>query len=252
MKKQYDALYVGSVGKALRDFAGIDIADSAMAELLSGIAIKMCHLKRFIPSKFVISKEGDTTILAVKGTEFAKFEGKHIVEIMVPYDPYEYKTKRWDYFQLAFNKQDIEYLRKASFPGYKEFGKGILQYAFDLKTLDIPDLEYAGDNFLKFSQIKTLNAPKLQTVGDYFLYHNEELVNLNAPNLETIGKNGLYTNDRIKKLDLPQLREVGDNFLYANSRLDDRLTKLPKIKKAGRDCQPLINELVIYNKMKHR
>lgn len=195
-------------------------------------------------AKIIVTKDENSIIrFSTAGQEFARFEGQHLVEFIVrPYINYN-KLYTYEPFYTFFTSRYCEYLRKASFAGHEHFDDGMLQYAFDLKTLEVPDLKRVGNNFLKFSQIEVLNAPKLQKVGDNFLYHNESLKTLNTPELEHIGKNGLYNNDGIKGLQLPKVKILQDGFMAANTRL--LKANMPKLRKVGVGCHPLFYDIAL-------
>jgi hypothetical protein len=195
--------------------------------------------------ELVVTKDENNVIrFSTAGQEFARFEGQHLVEFIVrPYINYNKICRSYNPFYEFFTGRDCEYLRKVSFAGHEHFNDNMLQYAFDLKTLEVPDLKMVGDNFLKFSQIGVLNAPKLQKVGDNFLYHNESLKTLNTPELEHIGKNGLYNNNEIKGLQLPKVKTLQDGFMAANTRL--LKANMPKLRKVGAGCHPLFYDMVL-------
>lgn len=206
-----------------------------------------CRVNEAEIRKMLVTKDENNVIrFCAAGQEFAKFEGLHLVEFTVrPYMNYNKMYSRYNPFYVFFTGHDCEYLRKASFVGHKHFDDNMLRYAFDLKDLDVPDLERVGDNFLKFSQIEALNAPKLKKVGEYFLYHNESLKTLNTPRLEIIGKNGLYNNTEIQELRLPKVETLPDGFMYANAKL--LKASMPKLSDVGVGCQPLFYELAREN-----
>ena len=202
------------------------------------------NVRHYGHTKMIVTKDENSVIkFSTENQEFARFEGQHLVEFIArPYINYN-KIYSYNPFYTFFTGRDCEYLRNASFVGHEHFDDGMLQYAFDLKTLGVPDLKRVGDNFLKFSQIEVLNAPKLQKVGDNFLYHNESLETLNAPELELIGKNGLYNNNEIKGLRLPKVKTLQDGFMAANTRL--LKADMPKLRNVGVGCHPLFYHMVL-------
>jgi len=243
----------------LQSVAGITI-DEDMSALLEHIAnaIYWEKYQHCCPKGEITKNENNVVTLTIKGSgrgdkniRFAKFEGDHLVEIFVPYD-YDYRTYRCTnaFKPFVTSRYACEYLRKASFPGFTDFGKGTLQYAFDLKTLEIPDLKSAGDSFLRFAPLENFNAPKLEKVGDHFLYHNECLCSFNAPQIKKFGQNSLYNNDSIYELSLPHVRTLPDGFMFANTRLQD--VYAPKLTRVGVECQPLFYDIVLTNKSKSR
>jgi len=245
----------GDAYNTLQSVAGITI-DEDMSALLEHIADEI-YWKKYqhcFPKGEITKNEDNVVTLTIKGSgrgdkkvRFAKFEGDHLVEIFVPYSD-NYTTYRCTnaFKPFVTSRYACEYLRKASFPGFTDFGKGTLQYAFDLKTLEIPNLKNAGDSFLRFAPLETFNAPKLETVGDHFLYHNECLCSFNAPKMKKFGENSLYNNDSIRELSLPNVRTLPNGFMFANTKL--WRAHMPKLQRVGVDCQPLFYDIVLQNK----
>lgn len=86
-----------------------------------------------------------------------------------------------------------------------------------LRVLDTPNLEFAGNGFLRFNEcLIELHLNKLKSLGNVSLRHNRVLKIFKANSLEIIGNDCFYYNDSMEIVYLPSARIIGKGFCYCN------------------------------------
>lgn len=83
-------------------------------------------------------------------------------------------------------------LERLDFPEVVEVKRSALYYMHNIRYVNLPKLEKAGDHFMSNCYgdylLNGLSFPKLSEVGEYAFYENYALTALNAPKLHTAGK----------------------------------------------------------------
>ena len=86
-----------------------------------------------------------------------------------------------------------------------------------LRVLDTPNLESAGNGFLRLNEcLIELHLNKLKSLGNVSLRHNKVLRIFEANSLEIIGNECFYYNDSMEVVYLPSARRIGKGFCYCN------------------------------------
>ena len=130
-------------------------------------------------------------------------------------------------------------LQKFDAPSLEIVGHGFLKNAHELKSLNLPSLKKAGEDFLMSAQnLETLIVPELVVVGPYLLANNIKLSKLHAPKLSGELDDCFMWNEELEVLDLPNVTCLKGEGFYGNKKL--REVHLPKLIKMDEDGFPPI------------
>ncbi len=196
--------------------------------------------KRMLIDYFIIDREKKTLKKANNDlTDCFVDNFKDIEKIDVINDKEEKNSKKI----ILIQRKDLEKIIKIEIDkdnkiiGYEDenlkvVGRDFLVAVENLERLSLPNLIYAGDNFLYSNNcLKDVNLSNLEEVKNDFLYNEDGLENINLPKLKKVGNDFLRLGIKIKDIEIPNLEETGDGFMSNNSYLKNLYA--PKIKKIG-------------------
>ena len=107
------------------------------------------------------------------------------------------------------------FLRKLTLKNVKSVGHNFLMGALNVLELDMPNLEKAGNSFLRYTRVGVLNAPKLKEVGDD-AFSSGAFKRLNLPVLERAGIASFCQNNALQEINMPNLVYLGRESVCDN------------------------------------
>jgi hypothetical protein len=150
----------------------------------------------------------DTKVAEIDGF----INGGNIKEVIVDFDA-DILLDFGDYFL-----SNCDYLEDVVVKKVVRIGDGSFRYSKNSGNLSMPDLKFAGNEFLKNARVLTLDLPSLKEVGSKAFY-SLRTDNIDLPNLDLSGTELVY-GTWAQTVSLPKLKVMPDSSINGNGLLE--------------------------------